>query len=601
MLTVTFDTPFREASSLADTAAVAAIYDLGLAGRGFFLDTGSDRLRVSSIPAMRAQTDDNDEPGLGSLATIDVWRKQSRSWHEGAGQSSADEQTSSPYRFLSSKGIDPWTKWQMSLLPGTSVVNAQPDVVQSVVVASGSAYHLTGNEIWESADGINWNLLHTLSSTATSNLATDGVDLYVGTTVNVKKVTTAGVESVAFAVTDATVVGLSKGRVWMANTDLWWATPAAPTPTLAKAAPWGATEWTWTAIADGRRGTYAAGYAGDKSFVWRIPLKDDGTGLDAAVEAWAAPDGETIHSLAFYLGYVMLGTSAGVRFSLVDDSGDLTPGSYIPTSSPVLALEPQDRFCWFGWTDYDADSTGLGRVDLSVFTSPLTPAYASDLMTDGQGDVTSVATFAGKRLFTVAGVGAVLQADTLVASGTLAGSSWSFGIDDDKRAFGLDVSHEPLDGEVQLALSIAGFTSGVLVESSLQGSDGPAQPVQINPITAERFSVVLTLTAGTLAGPVVLSYKLLARPKPPMAQRFLLPILLAEVHERNGTSVRGDPFDDYLFLRSIWRAASPVILQWGGESFTVFPTEFEWVPYKRTAVGAGWSGTCLMELREVAR
>jgi hypothetical protein len=602
MQTVTFNHPFREAAGLADTAEVGALYQIGLAGRGYFLDLESGRMQVQSLPVLREQTDTNDEAGPGSLASQDLWRRQSRSWHEGAGQKNGDEGDSSAFRFLESKGVDVWGKWELSLLPDTNRVVPDTAPIQSLCVAAGQIFHQAGDEIRVSSDGVSWSSLLTTSAPPTAQMVTDGVDLYVATAVDVLKITATGVETSAFALAGANILAFSKGRMWGGVGDeLYWMTPDSPTPTLAATAPWGSTSWEWTAITDGRRATYASGFAGDRSHVYRIPINDDGTGISAAVEAWTAPDGELVYSMAFYLGFAVLGTSLGVRFSVVDDVGDLTPGSYIPTAGPVRCFEPQGQYVWFGWSDYDSTSTGLGRMDLSVFPSPLTPAYASDLMFDGAGDVSSVVTFGEQRLFTVDGIGAIGESTSPVATGYLTGSEWTFGLDDNKLASYLDVTHNPLDGSVELLLSINGFTSGVLAESNRQGSNGPDRPFAINPITAHTFAMKIVLNAGVGAGPTVTGWKLLARPLPPQALRIVLPLLLTEQHDAAGVYIHGDPFEEFLFLRGLWRAGAPVTLQIGAESLTVFPANFEWLPYRRTTDKSGWTGTCVMELREVAQ
>ena len=603
MQTVTFNHPYRTAAGVADTLEVAGLYDLALAGRGFFLDLASDRLQIQSLPITRQQTDIGEKSGPGSLASTEEWRKQSRSWHEGAGQVSADEEGSSEFRYLSSKGINPWDKWELTLLNDTSLVVADADTTQTVLTADGVLYHQAGSVIRKSTDGVSWSAHVTVADPASGQMVTDGIDLYIPTTVDIKKVTSGAVASSAFAVAGAQVIGFSKGRMWAgAADDLYWMTPDSPTPTVAMTAPWGSTSWEWTAICDGLRGTYASGFAGDRSHVYRVPLSDDGASLGAGVEAWTAPDGELVTGLTSYLGFIVLGTTLGVRFAVADGSGDLTPGSYIPTSQRVLAFEPQDRFVWFGWSAYDTDSSGLGRLDLSVFTNPLTPGYASDLMYDAVAGVTSICTALGRRFFTLDGVGLVAELeDTPVPTGSLTTSAVTFGLDDEKLVTALDLSHRQLDGTVSLGLVLDDSATGTLIESSRQGSLGPNRTVGINPVTATRVAVTVTMTPGTGTGPEVIGWKLLARPQPPVATRFLMPLMLATQHDSNGVYVSGDPQSDLLFLMSLWRVGDPVILQWGGESFTVFVTNFEWTPYRQTDSTAGWAGTCVMELREVAR
>jgi len=598
MRTVTFNYPFRESGSLVDPTIASTLFEVALAGRGFFLDTSDEKFRMESIEAMRAQTDDGEQAGEGSLSNVDLWRRSVQSWHLGAGQTRGDDDESSPYRFQSSKGVNVWDRWKLSMLNAVSLEVAGLATPTSLVTVGSRLVHQAGSTFQVTDDGVTWSSLTTVGTAPTTPAVSDGTDMYYTTAAGVRKLTQFGIDSAAFTLADVDVIGFSKGRLWAgAGNTLSWMTTGSPT--TAVTVSFGT--FVWTAICDGSRATYAAGYSGDQSQIWRIPIKTDGTGLDAATVAWSAPDGEIVHSMTSYLGYILIGTNKGVRFAVADDDGDLTPGSFIPTPEPVYCFEPQDRFVWFGWSDYDATSTGLGRVDLSVFTSALTPAYASDLMAPTQGVVKAIATFAGKRFFAIEGVGVYTEQDTLVAEGTIVTSEWTFGIDDDKIATLVGIKHEPLVGSVAISLVIDGFASGTLAESAKQGSSGPASILSVDPIRAHRFSLGLRLLSTDDGGPVVTGTKLMARPVPPHGARIVLPIMLSEQHDRENAHFPGFPVSDLSFLRGLWRTGAAVTLQWGGESYNVFPTNFEFVPYRQTLDRKGWTGTCVMELREVAQ
>ena len=62
----------------------------------------------------------------------------------------------------------------------------------------------------------------------------------------------------------------------------------------------------------------------------------------------------------------------------------------------------QFKYIWFGWSDFDNVSTGLGRQDLSTFIDQQAPAYTSDLMVTGGGEVTSMDWYNGMN--NIAGV-----------------------------------------------------------------------------------------------------------------------------------------------------------------------------------------------------
>lgn len=600
MQTVTFNHPFREANAVVESTIATSLYQVSLAGRGYMVRTDTNEFLWQSMDYMREQQDSGEKAGEGTLSNSDQWRRSVRSWHLGAGQSRADEEDSSPFRFLSSKGVDPWTKWAVSLLPDTELVIAGAATPSSMVVCDGRLFYQAGAVISVSDDGVTWNVLTTLSNSATTRMATDGSSLYIGTSNGeITKVTSLGVSSTAFTLANTEALAFSKGRLWAAVANvLYFMTPGAG-PTAHLTVPW--TDWRWSAICEGSRATYAAGNIGDRSEIYRIPIKADGTGLDAGTVAASLPDGELVTALVEYLGYIMIGTTKGARFAAADNNGDLTYGPLIPTPEPVYAFEPQDRFVWFGWSNYDALSTGIGRLDLSLFTAPLTPAFASDLMWTGQGTVRSIVTFNDERYFVVAGVGVAATSGTLVASGEVILSEVTFDLDDDKVVSSLDVRHDPLSGSVQFALSVNETGFGVVAESSRLGTTKPPAPMAINPISGHRFSVRMTLIPNETydAGPVVRSFILFGHPQPTRGEIFILPLEIAEQVELDGAYIPYNPPEEVSFLRGLVKRGNPVTLQIGSEAFNVYPANYRWVPYRQTQDKSGWSGHCVMELREV--
>jgi hypothetical protein len=107
--------------------------------------------------------------------------------------------------------------------------------------------------------------------------------------------------------------------------------------------------------------------------------------LTQAVVAAELPPGEIIEKLYYYLGYMAIGTSKGVRIAAVNDqdNGSIGYGPIIvETTQPVYDFAARDRFLWATTTigTYDA---GLIRIDLgqNIENEPLRFAYANDLQT----------------------------------------------------------------------------------------------------------------------------------------------------------------------------------------------------------------------------
>src|SRR5690606_16876467 len=214
-------------------------------------------------------------------------------------------------------------------------------------------------------------------------------------------------------------------------------------------------DFQWNSVTECEAWIYAGGFSGDKSHVYRISIDDETTNHLPPAAAAPLPDGEVVTALQGYLGFVLIGTTRGVRFAVPSQQGDLTLGAVIETPHPVRCFEPQDRFVWFGWSDYDGASTGLGRIDLSVFADAdaLLPAHASDLMVTGHGAVPAVVTFQDKRVFAVEGMGFYTESEELVPEGHIDSGAIGFGIADPKIGLYVDV-HTLGDGKFQAAVAI---------------------------------------------------------------------------------------------------------------------------------------------------
>src|SRR5438128_99373 len=115
------DRPFY-AGSAQSTQEVPGAAMVALDGRKYLLDLQfpPDAFKHESIPLIRRTFDTTSKPGEGSINPEDLWRRTQETWHLGAGQVFADRDTSIEGRFYSSKGVNPWTKWQLTLLPDTA-------------------------------------------------------------------------------------------------------------------------------------------------------------------------------------------------------------------------------------------------------------------------------------------------------------------------------------------------------------------------------------------------------------------------------------------------------------------------------------------------
>jgi hypothetical protein len=584
---------FTGSASAPDTR-----WDVYLGGRGYMIDTKfMDDFGWQTVPAIRQQADNSERPDEGTLNPESSWRRSIGSWHHGAGQEWVDRPESDPFRFRSSKGIDPWTKYGLSLLKDTAVGEASADTNLFLAVGGGRLYMSEGNGVrvtgvgdttFASATGHPANPVTSMASDGTTVYAASAGGLY----------STTGTAFASHSTGAPTLVRYANGRLIVAigkaiyNVTASGGAITAGTVLLDHPN----TGWTWTDATEGASVIYLSGYAGDKSLIYRTTIKEDGTGLDVAVVAAQLPEGEVARSLQGYLGYVVIGTDKGIRFAVPSDDGNLTLGSLIPTDSPVLCAEGQERFVWYGLTNYDGTSTGLGRLDLQNFTSDLTPAYASDLMATTQGDVQSVVTYLDKRWFTVSAHGAYVEQATNVASGEILSGRITYGIPDDKTVVNAEVIHDPLPAaaEVTLWLATDGGDPVSLGTSELDGASVS---------TGDSFSVqdrgTFHEVTMTLAGAVTIRrLTLFAEPNPERTILFTVPLLLFHSVDIDGTAMAVDVLAERTYLQGIADSGEIINYSESGFRLTVKMQDFVWRPHDRTE--RGWSGTFMARLKEVS-
>ena len=145
------------------------------------------------------------------------------------------------------------------------------------------------------------------------------------------------------------------------------------------------TDYHYTSVAASGPAIYTAGHSGIYSTIQKYTLVAT-TGamptLTQAIVAAEFPPGEIVERLYYYLGYMMIGTSKGVRVAVINDQdGSLSYGPLIvETSQPVYDFAARDRFVWCA-SGIGALDAGLIRIDLgqNIENEPLRFAWANDL------------------------------------------------------------------------------------------------------------------------------------------------------------------------------------------------------------------------------
>lgn len=605
LLELTLDTaePFYDGTLVPE--ADSSVYPIALGGRGFIMDNDPQlsiyhRYQRSAINLTNTQQAQSG--GDSAQVPPETWRRIIESWVGGAGQANADRTNSQATRFYTSRNVDPFEPWKVSLIHSTSKV---------LSLAAGRSFLIRVNPVWMVAavgQTLYWFSalaapVHTVDHGDTIlDLTSDGQNLYVlDDTGNVEQYTAWNAHS-SFAsglsiTANRTLLRYLKGFLVYASgaelSDISGGTAATIyTHPLAG--------FTWVDACDGDGAVYLIGGQGDRWQVAAMTPKQDASTFDVPIlGAGKIPEGEIAYSIGSYLGYVLVGLNTGWRFGAADTNGNLQLGQLIDTAGPVRCFEGQERFVWYGTTD-GAD-TGLGRADLSTFAGPVTPAYASDLRAESVGTVRAVTTFLDKRAFTIDGDGVYVETDDLASEGWLEQGSINFATSDSKIGSYAQVYTEALHGRVLLeaALDGGGFTQIGAVGTTGAVTMGKA-PLQSRFDTV-RFKVTLQrdLTDSTL-GPVLTRIEVRADPIPGNASEWRVPIILGEdqAYEnfREARTVR----DDFNFLMNLVQSRGQTTFREGQVVHTVHAVDYIWWAENLTKAGDTFQGRFIVILREIA-
>ena len=397
-------------------------YDVAFGGIPFFMaPTDTNPYQRETAPYRKEQFDNSREPGEQSLTGW--WIRSQSSFHGGAGINFYDPTAgeSIGYRYYDSQGVNPWVKGQVSLLKDTT--NAH---VVTTPVGTKAEQHIRSIR-YGSTDGV---LFH--DGLDVDKIAADGtvvhfIDYNAGTSEPVYAICDDGVN--AYWVTNAVAGGANKAHffkkpltgdtstgvtypavtgdvtlmftvtglvitkaelefvkdriVACINNAVYEISPvAASLPTAVYTNP--NTNYNYTSITASGPAIYTAGFSGIYSTIQKYTLGSNGSmpTLTQASVAAELPPGEIIQKIFYYLGYMLIGTSKGLRVAEVNDQdGSLSYGPLIfESTQPVYDITCGDRFAWA--TTGVGSNAGLTRVDLSqlIEGEPLRFAYATDLI-----------------------------------------------------------------------------------------------------------------------------------------------------------------------------------------------------------------------------
>ena len=185
-------------------------------------------------------------------------------------------------------------------------------------------------------------------------------------------------DDVGTVVTDAVMEFTKERIVACINNKVYEiATNATSLPTAVYTHP--VDNFVYTSITSSGTAIYVTGYSGSQSNIQKFTLTSAGAmpSLSSAITAAEMPSGELIQKIYYYLGYMMIGTSKGVRVAAVSDDGSLAYGPLLfDSEQPVYDFAARDKFVWAA-TNVDG-APGTTRIDLGQPLGNLVFPYAWD-------------------------------------------------------------------------------------------------------------------------------------------------------------------------------------------------------------------------------
>ena len=448
-------------------------YDVAVGGMPFIYAINDSRPYIrQTAPFRKDQFDNGTEPGEQSLTGW--WIRSQMSFHSGSGINFYDPATTDEnghYRFHESKGVNVWTKGQVTLLKNVTSAH----VTTGAIASNGTPQQHLRSIKWNTTSGVLLHDEYDLDKIAADGTVTHFVDYNAGSAYPVyavcddgtyaywiTKITDAGVVKTAMykkpltgssastadevqmwkdssvVVSNATMEYIKERIVVCINNKVYeMSTSATALPTAVYTHPAGS--HVYTSITASGPAIYIAGYNGIQSTIVKFTLSSAGVmpTLTSAVVAAELPVGEVVHKIYYYLGYLMIGTSKGIRAAVVSDQdGSINYGPLIvETSQPCYDFAARDHYVWCA-TGVDGDA-GVIRIDLSNELETLRFAWANDIYYDGAtghettscafADGTSRLTFCTAYASSANGYTYIEDESTLRASGYLTTGNIRYG------------------------------------------------------------------------------------------------------------------------------------------------------------------------------
>jgi hypothetical protein len=429
-------------ASAANYSGTGEAYDVAINGLPFFL-LNSDESPYRRVTAQyrKQQIDQTREPGEQTLTGW--WVRSQSSFHYGAGIKYFEpaQEESLRFQYTESKGVDIWTRGQMTLLNDTASFYSGAAAAQMIGVNDGTndCIVITDGTALKKITTGGTSTTYTQTGTASTiySLTTNGKQYFFINGSHVHRGNLAGTTSDTeiYNVTSTTrgTIRFVKQRLIAAIGSAIYELDANNSSGALPAALYTHpnSSWVWSSISEGPQAIYISGYDpnGTSSSVFKIGLDPTTTNtlgfptLSTPTVIIDMPNGERINDFDVYLGtYAVLATSSGFRAGIADATGDIQYGPLLFKDAACNAIAFKDSYAYIA-TLVDGEA-GVVRCDLStsIIANSLYFPWAWDIVASGTSATSSQVAFFGNSDRVAFATGNNIWAESttsLVASGYL--------------------------------------------------------------------------------------------------------------------------------------------------------------------------------------
>ena len=599
-------------------SATGVNYDMAIAGQPFFIAASDDSpYRRVTAKYRKEQYDQTREAGEQSLTGW--WFRSQSTFHLGAGikyfEPAQDE--SLRFQYTESKGVDVFTKGQVTLLNSTaSFVSATTPQLIGVNDGTDDCIFFTdGTALKKQATSAGSPTTISQAGTPSTiySLTTNGSSYYFinGTHVHKGSVgaTPADAEIYNATVTRATIRYVKQRLIAAIGPTIYeldaTRTSSTGLPTAFFTHP--NSSWVWSSISEGPGAIYISGYDpnGTSSSVFKIVLDLTSANslgfptLETPTVIIDLPEGERINDFDVYLGtYAVLATNKGFRVGVSDTNGNIQYGPLLFDQAACNSIAFRDRFAYIA-TTIDGEA-GLVKVDLSttVIANSLVFPWAWDLVASGIAAASSQVAFFGnsdRAAFTSGNVIYAESTGSKVTSGYLQTGFIRYNTLENKLFKLLNPRIDTTNGAITIRsidyadteYNIGGFAQG-----SATSELGVPYPNSAQEYLAFKFTMSRSSTDAT-KGPLFTGYQLKSLPAVPR-QRIIQYPLFCYDHESDNLGVEvgyeGSAYDRLSQLEAVENVGDTIRVEdfRTGESYIGLIEELDFI--NRTPSDRRFSG-----------